>query len=243
MVAVFSMFARRPHQLAHTLLSQLDPDLLAQSQAFFGGDTAISMALDEFRVSTDVDFLISSRAGYRALREQIHDAGLAALFTGTPPPTVRPLRADQYGVRVFLEIDGQPLKLEFISEGRIDLDGQPGGPVPVPLLSRTSMYAEKLLAMVDRGLDRATQYRDVFDLLYMIHRWGPIPEAAIAEAKRAYGRAVRQVARKIIEHLKKHPEQVAHSMGTLDMTSTARDVITHALALADPLGLADDTPR
>ena len=51
------------------VLEALDPELLLGSSCLFGGGTAIALLHGEYRESIDLDFLVSSRAGYRSLRE------------------------------------------------------------------------------------------------------------------------------------------------------------------------------
>jgi len=70
-----------------------------------------------------------------------------------------------------------------------------GGTAIVLLLSEyrqslEDMYAEKLLANADRGLDTSTLSRDIIDLAMMIGHWGAIPDAAWEKAKMAYGNHV-----------------------------------------------------
>ena len=54
------MFERDHHNRIQTLLSALNTDFLAQNKCFFGGGTAIVLALDEYRESVDIDFLCAS---------------------------------------------------------------------------------------------------------------------------------------------------------------------------------------
>lgn len=186
------MFRRPRHKAILHVLEGLDGDLFRQTECFFGGGTAIALELDEYRESEDVDFLCSSRQGYRRLRQEVFGAGLDALFesrSGIEP--LREIRTDQYGIRTALEVDGIPMRFEILSEGRIDLAGDDRDRLsPVPVLSRVHMYAEKLLANTDRWTDRAVMSRDIIDLSMMISRWGGIPGEAWSIARGAYGDAV-----------------------------------------------------
>lgn len=68
---------RRPHhQRIQRVLESLDADRLRQHHCLFGGGTAIVLARGEYRESVDVDFIVSSVQGYRALRS------LATAFSG-----------------------------------------------------------------------------------------------------------------------------------------------------------------
>jgi len=185
------MFERPHHQRIAKVLHALNADLLVETQCYFGGGTAIVLLLSEYRQSLDIDFLCASNIGYRLLRNTISQYSLGALLN-TPIKHLREVRADRYGIRTVLEVDGVPIKLELVSEGRIALNGGVHPALRVPTLAREDMYAEKLLANADRGLDKSTLSRDIIDLAMMIGQWGAIPRAAWDKAKMAYGDHVAQ---------------------------------------------------
>jgi hypothetical protein len=166
------MFKRDHHNRIQLLLAALDADFLSQNKCFFGGGTAIVLALNEYRESVDIDFLCASQEGYRELRNTIHDTSLGAIFS-RPVQLAREVRADRYGIRTFLRIDDVPVKFEIVSEGRIQIEGD--------------MYAEKLLANTDRYRDKAVASRDIIDLAMMIGHWGAVPQAAWDKVRQAYG--------------------------------------------------------
>lgn len=180
------MFERTHHQRIEKLLHAFDSELLAQTQCYFGGGTAIALQLNEYRESVDVDFICSFNEGYRKLRNTVTEASLGALLT-TDIAHLRPVRFDQIGIRTVLEVDGTPIKLEILSEGRISVEGQTTHALPVPVLANIDLYAEKLLANADRGQDRSVRSRDIIDLAVMIEHWGPIPTQAWIKARTAYG--------------------------------------------------------
>ncbi|TAK92401.1 MAG: hypothetical protein EPO06_00895 [Burkholderiaceae bacterium] len=192
------MFKRPHHQRIHTLLRNLDSDLLTQCQCYFAGGTAIVLLLDEYRESVDVDFLCASSAGYRQLRSLVFDRGLTALMR-KPVKLLRDVRADRYGIRTFVEVDHVPIKFEIVQEGRIALEGNLDPQLGVPVLSRSDMYAEKLLANADRYNDIATASRDIIDLAMMINQWGPIPQAAWQKVRQAYGESAEKAYGKAID--------------------------------------------
>ena len=64
---------------------------------------------------------------------------------------IREVRRDMYGIRTFLRVDGEPVKFEIISEGRLSLAGAATDMFPVDALDHTSCIAEKLLAHADCG--------------------------------------------------------------------------------------------
>lgn len=180
------MFKRDHHNRIQTLLSSLNTDFLAQNQCYFGGGTAIVLALDEYRESVDIDFLCASPDGYRELRNTIDNGSLGEIFA-RPVELARDVRADRYGIRTFLRVDGVPVKFEIVSEGRIQIDGAVNPVTGVPTLARADMYAEKLLANADRYRDKAVASRDIIDLAMMIGHWGAAPEAAWEKVHKAYG--------------------------------------------------------
>ena len=183
------MFKRAHHNRIQALLTALDANFLGRNGCFFGGGTAIVLALDEYRESVDIDFLCASQDGYRELRNTITNVSLGAIFA-RPVELAREVRADRYGIRTFLLSDGVPVKFEIVSEGRIHIDGCVDPVTGVPTLSRTDMYAEKLLANADRCTDKAVASRDIIDLAMMIGHWGRIPSEAWEKARRAYGPSV-----------------------------------------------------
>lgn len=180
------MFERDHHNRIQTLLSALDTEFLAKNKCFFGGGTAIVLALNEYRESVDIDFLCASQEGYRELRNTIHDSSLGAIFS-QPVELARDVRADRYGIRTFLRVDGVPVKFEIVSEGRIEIAGEMNTVTGVPTLTRADMYAEKLLANADRYRDKAVASRDIIDLAMMIGHWGSVPAEAWGKVRQAYG--------------------------------------------------------
>ena len=184
---------RRPwHRLVWQVLESLNGDLLARARCWFGGGPRVAMELGEFRESVDVGFLCEDREGYRILRSTVTQSSLGHLASRALD-LMRDVRADMYGIRTFLRVDGQPVKFEIIFEGRIPLTGEARRPFPVEVLARPSCFAEKLLANADRGRDASANARDLIDLAFMAAHW---PEedlrTGMATAQSAYGDAVRR---------------------------------------------------
>jgi hypothetical protein len=186
---VFFMFNRPHHQRIAKILTAFNSELLQKAECYFAGGTAIVLSLDEYRESLDIDFLCASNEGYRLLRNTVSEQGLGALLN-EPIKYLREVRADRYGVRTLLEIDGTPIRVELVSEARISITGNYHPKFDVPTLSQVDMYAEKLLANADRGLDKSTMSRDIIDLSMMMNAWGEIPEMAWTKAYSAYGEHV-----------------------------------------------------
>ena len=184
------MFKRPHHQRIAHILRAMDPDLLLQAKCYFGGGTAIALQLGEYRESVDIDFLCSDKQGYRLLRNAIAPPTLGSVLRA-PVKHLRDVRTQRDKISTFLEVDEMPVRVEFVLEARIDISGAMDPVLGVPLLDRNDMYAEKLLANADRGLDRSQMSRDLIDLAMMIDAWGPIPPTALAKAEAAYGPAIR----------------------------------------------------
>ena len=183
------MFKRPHHQRIALLLRAMDAELLARAKCYFGGGTAIVLQLGEYRESVDIDFLCSDKQGYRVLRNAIAAPTLGTVLR-TPVRHLRDVRTHRDKISTYLEIDEVPIRVEFVLEGRIDLNGALDPALGVPVLCRDDLYAEKLLANADRALDRSQMSRDLIDLGMMIDAWGPIPATALKKAVDAYGQAI-----------------------------------------------------
>lgn len=185
------MFERPHHQKIAKLLRAMDSELLMRAKCYFGGGTAITLQLGEYRESVDIDFLCSDKDGYRLLRNAITPPTLGAVLR-SPIHHLRDVRTQRDKISTFLQVDNVPIRVEFVLEGRITIGGTLDRHLGVPVLDRNDMYAEKLLANADRGLDRSQMSRDLIDLAMMIEAWGPIPAAALEKAEAAYGQAIRR---------------------------------------------------
>lgn len=153
-----------------------------------------------------MDFLVSDANGYRELRQLLtHPAAALAGVTrpgAMPLVAMREIRADQYGIRTMVRMDGQGIKLEIVREARIALES----PDPndtlcgVHTLTRLDLATSKLLANSDRQADDGVFSRDVIDLAMM---GLPLPalRAALAKAELAYGPSVARDLGKAIDRV------------------------------------------
>ncbi len=198
-------FERPHHQRIAHVLAALNGNTLRQYGCLFGGGTCIALRYGEYRESVDIDFLVSDAAGYRELRQLLTGPdGLGAVTHLHAPPLVvlREIRADQYGIRTQVHMDGQAIKLEIVREARIALEP----PVPddtvcgLSTLTPLDLAASKLLANSDRQADDGVFNRDVIDLAMMSL---PLPalRAALAKASQAYGPSVARDLGKAIDRL------------------------------------------
>lgn len=209
------IYKRPHHQRILRLLQTLDSGLLSKCRCYFGGGTAIVLALDEYRESLDVDFLCASQEGYRKLRGIAFNHGIEGFFRTAPQPLREP-RTDQYGIRAFLRVDNTPIRFEIVREAHISLSGRVAKELNVPRLTRTDLFASKLLANADRYADIGSADRDIIDLAMMVSRWGRIPRDAWDKTRAAYGDMVVKACEKAIERIRK-PEQIKTSMEKLKM--------------------------
>jgi Nucleotidyl transferase AbiEii toxin, Type IV TA system len=200
------VFKRPHHQRIARVLQALDGPLLLANGCLFGGGTCIALRYGEYRESVDVDFIVSNMQGYRALRQLLTGPlGLAAITKAgaIPLEPSREIRADQYGIRTQVQIDGLPLKFEMVLEGRIALDApSPSDAIlGVSTLTPRDMAATKLLANSDRHADDGVFSRDVIDLAMMDLKL-PTLRAAFAKAEAAYGPAVGRDLAKAIDTIR-----------------------------------------
>lgn len=222
-----SLYRRPHHQRIQKALEAFDPQLLSECDCFFAGGTSIAMSLDEYRESVDIDFLCPTQDGYRKLRNLVGST-LDPLLC-SPLKQVREVRADRYGIRTIIEVDGVAIKLEIVSEGRIDLESESVNCFPVPTLCKNDLFAEKLLANADRGLDKSVTSRDIIDLGMMIHHWGQIPEIAWQKAESAYGAQIEKSYSRSYDLITNDSAYLGRCLEAMKMTPDMKDILLRAL--------------
>jgi Nucleotidyl transferase AbiEii toxin, Type IV TA system len=215
------LFEREHHRRVASVLESLDAGLLAANHCLFGGGTAIVLRNGEYRESVDIDLLVSSREGYRALRQRVTGGkGIQALARpGATLDKAREVRADQYGLRTMLRAADIEIKFEIVFEGRIALDppGKDDHLCGVATLTRLDMAACKLLANSDRWADDAVYSRDLIDLA-MMNPPRKLLRDAIVKARAAYGESIEQDLAAAIERLRARPHRLDDCMHALQMT-------------------------
>jgi hypothetical protein len=214
-------FERPHHQRIAHVLSALNGATLRKHGCYFGGGTCIALLHGEYRESVDIDFLVSGAAGYRELRQLLtNPAGLAAITHPQAPPLValREIRADQYGIRTQIQMDGHSIKFEIVREARIALEppGATDAICGVPTLTSLDLAASKLLANSDRQADDGVFSRDVIDLAMMQL---PLPalRAALTRAEQAYGPSVARDLGKAIDRLQQRAGWLERCMQVMSM--------------------------
>lgn len=217
------MFERPHHQRIAHVLGALDGEVLARHGCWFGGGTCIALRFGEYRESVDMDFLVSEATGYRELRQLLTGPeGLGSITRpgAAPLVLVRELRADQYGIRTRVLMDGQSIKLEIVREARVALlrPGPQDQVCGVGTLSSLDLATSKLLANADRQADDGVFSRDVIDLAMMAL---PLPalRAAMAKASEAYGDAVSRDLAKAIGRVEQRTGWLERCMQAMAMTT------------------------
>ena len=132
---------------------------------------------------------------------------------------LREVRADQYGLRTVVQMDGQAIKFEIVREARIDLVAPAKSDVVcgISTLTPLDLAASKLLANSDRQADDGVFSRDVIDLA-MMGLGLPLLRRALAKAEQAYGPAVARDLAKAIDRLQERPGWLERCMQAMAMT-------------------------
>lgn len=215
------MFERVHHRRIAFLLEALNAELLAEKGCLFGGGTAIALRFGEYRESVDVDFLVSDLSGYRDLRQLLTgpDGLRAILRPDAAIQSVRELRADQYGLRTLLQVDGAEIKFEIVLEARIQLEppGDDDSICGVATITPLDMTTSKLLANSDRWADDSVFSRDLIDLAMMRPK-GKLMKQAVAKAQEAYGDSIQADLAKAIQHLLGREGRLERCMQALRIT-------------------------
>ncbi|HET6588049.1 MAG TPA: nucleotidyl transferase AbiEii/AbiGii toxin family protein [Oleiagrimonas sp.] len=214
-------FEHPHHRRIGQVLASLDAARLRECACWFGGGTAIALRQGEYRESVDMDFMVSEQAGYRDLRHRLMAAGNLAPITraGCAPIALeREIRADRYGIRMFVLVEKVPIKFEIVNEGRIQFDvpGRADKVCGVYTLSRTDLAASKFLANADRWPDDSVFSRDVIDLAML-----DMPPRQLAPALRkaweAYGATVVTDMRRALDTLRDRPGRLERCIKALSI--------------------------
>lgn len=221
------MFEKEHHLRIATILQALNGDLLDQHSCLFGGGTAIVLSHGEYRESVDLDFLVSDRSGYQALRHVLTEQGIKAVTrTGMELTSTKGVRADQYGIRTMLRVAESEIKFEIILEGRISLQKPNSAEriCGVSTLTPLDMAASKLLANSDRWSDDSVFSRDLIDLA-MLRLPRSSLKQAIEKSADAYGESIERDLNKAIQALSKRRGRLEECMTALKMDKTPKALL------------------
>ena len=231
------MFEREHHRRVASVLEALDADALLARRCLFGGGTALALRYGEYRESVDIDFLVSYREGYGRLRQALSGAeGINAITRpGKLLAQTRDMRADQYGIRTMLRVEGVEIKFEIVLEARITLDAPGAGDLVcgVATLTPLDAAASKLLANSDRWRDDAVLSRDLIDLAMMAPPKALLRQA-IVKAQGAYGASIEADLRKAIQNLRERPHRLDHCMQAMRMTTVPKALLWKRIKALEP---------
>lgn len=219
------LFERPHHRRIAAILEALDADMLGANACLFAGGTAMALRHGEYRESVDIDFLVSKVGGYRHLRQRLTGPdGLRAITRpGHALAQTREVRADQYGIRTLLQVEGVDVKFEIVLEGRIDLEepGPDDRQCGVATLTPLDMVTSKLLANADRWRDDAALSRDLIDLAMMAPPKALMTQA-LAKAQGAYGDSVAADLAHAVDDLRARPHRLDRCMQAMAMTTVSK---------------------
>ncbi|MEJ8851428.1 nucleotidyl transferase AbiEii/AbiGii toxin family protein [Variovorax rhizosphaerae] len=215
------MFERPHHARVAEVLAALDGPFLLANGCLFGGGTAMALRYGEYRESVDIDFLVSDIDGYRVLRQRLTGKeGLANIARkGASLNQLREVRADQYGIRTAVGVDGVAIKFEIVLEARIELasPGPDDMQCGVATLSPLDMATSKLLANSDRWADDAVFSRDLIDLA-MMQPGAKLLKQAREKAMVAYGESIDTDLARAIGKLLTREGRLERCMQMMQMT-------------------------
>jgi Nucleotidyl transferase AbiEii toxin, Type IV TA system len=215
------MFKRPHHQRIAHVLSALDSSILAQHACWFGGGTCIALKFGEYRESVDIDFLVSDPAGYRELRQMLTGIdGLAPITRqgALPLELLREVRADQYGIRTQVSMDGHAIKFEIVREARIVFHEPESQDTicGVNTLTLLDLAASKMLANSDRQADDGVFGRDIIDLA-MMNLSLPQLRQALEKTTEAYGTTIARDLGKAIDRMQNRQGWMERCMQAMAM--------------------------
>ncbi len=199
------IFRSAHHNKILTILNSLDAEILKKGSASKVGRTLLALDFEEYRWSRDVDFICSvSSSGYKYLRNVVFDSGYQGLFRDLSKINIGRGTTDQYGIRMVVLVDDEPIKTEIIAEVRFELD-LPRYPKwsPVACLSLSDCFTSKLLANSDRFADESVESRDLIDLA-VLRLQSIIPPEAVKKAEKAY--EVMRPLKRAIQSFQERPE-------------------------------------
>lgn len=193
------MYKLPHHQLIYSCLKNFNSNFLKSNHILFGGGTRISLEIDEYRESIDIDFLCQNKKSYRAVREQTTNISLGDLVK-KDFDYKSDIKFDRDAVRTFISVNNTTIKLEFVCFDNYQLTASDNIELfPVPFIDHISCFYTKLLANADRA--GVKPFKDIFDLLTMCWKWNGIPQKSFELAREHYSFDVDKKLKFAIKHL------------------------------------------
>ena len=231
---------RKHHQLIAKALDNLDASLLEKSSCYFAGGTALALMHGEYRESNDMDFMVSDKEGYRELRTLL--TGKDGIRSLARPDgcisQIGEVRADQYGIRGRIAVDGVPVKFEIVLEARIsfELPGMHDKICGIRTLSVLDLATEKMLANSDRWGDVAVFNRDIIDLA-MMRASRSLLRSAIEKAESAYGDTIKRDLEKAIDRVLNKDKWIDRCIAAMDISEPKASLMQRVIALGRDAGV------
>lgn len=218
---------KRPHHInIQKLLNCFNSEYLKKHNILFGGGTRISLELNEFRESIDVDFLCPTIESYKSVRSQVTNVDFGDLITGHLP-IAKDIRINRDAVRAVVLIEGTPIKLELVNINGYNLKSDTKSPFGVPMVNRDGCFLTKILAHSDRQY--SPDNKDMFDLLMMSKVWGKPKESVWKDCERIYGKAPKNDLIKQLDQLNQDTGKLLKVADSGDNLGIDRDLIRDLL--------------
>ena len=173
------------HQEILSILQNLNSKYLEQEGILFAGGTRITLEINEYRLSDDIDFFCVNREAFKKIRDEISPHGDLSQIAKIQLPLLREPRFSRESVQLILKTTDKPIKMEFILADELTAKKSLPQSLPVPHIDRDTCYTNKLMTLSNRFAD--APYKDFFDLLAMKDTWGSIPFSSIEDADKLYG--------------------------------------------------------
>lgn len=206
------------------ILAEFDLTPIPDFPAQLAGGTLLSMEQGRYRLSQDLDF-ISNEDSYYRLYNWFIDFDPQVLFP-SDDIKVTNIRKDRISIRMQVQIEDTPLKVEFIAEERFELEPADFSNSKIAKLSFNDRVTTKLLANRDRYLDDSCFSRDLIDLA-MLRRLDRFDEYLFNRCKYNY-----KIKESLIEAVTRFQEKAERRQRCYSMLQ-----IDNSVAIIDGLDL------
>lgn len=135
-----------------------------------------------------------------------------------PLELLREVRADQYGIRTQVHMDGHAIKFEIVREARIVFhDPEPQDQIcGIKTLTLLDLATSKMLANSDRQADDGVFSRDIIDLAMMNLKLPQLRES-LEKATQAYGSTISRDLGKAIDRMQNRQGWMERCMQAMAM--------------------------
>lgn len=161
------------------IIKAFDSIYLERNNCYLSGDAAIHLLATNYREPTELHFLCATQEGYATIVNDLYENGIGSLFkSDQTPKQLRDVKGDMHGRYILAEFNGRPIKITitmamFVVTKELDT-------FPLPLLSKESLFTQKLMAIDDHIREPDLLEQDIIDIHEMQKYWGDIPEAVFS---------------------------------------------------------------